>query len=244
MAISNVKLQSGELIKMTITAFDDENYENTSLVGVFQVMYNPNTYTQEYVNSYEMVKTEGNQETLKFKGTESETMTFEFLFDATGTSVTGFSNMAEQILFEGRTDTAIDQFLDVTFKLQGETHQPRYLRLQWGSFIFEGRLEKATVVHKLFDTMGYPIRSTLNCVFRTHTSIEEQAKKAKKQSPDLTKQKLVREEDTLPLMSFDEYQNPAYYLELARVNRINNFRRLSPGMKLVLPPVSKTLVNG
>lgn len=244
MTNSNVAVDSGELVKMTITAFDDEKYEKPSKDGEFKVMYNPSTYTQEYVNTFEKVKVEGNKETLEFKNTESESMTFEFLFDATGTSLSGKSNMAEQIIKDGRTDKAINKFLDMTFKNHGNTHQPRFVQLQWGDFIFEGRLVKATVAHKLFDNKGYPLRSTMNCEFRTHQSIEEQAKEKKNESPDLTKQKLVREEDTLPLLSFDEYQDPGFYLELAKVNRINNFRRLGAGRKLVLPPVDKTQLNG
>lgn len=244
MSASNVEAPSGELIKMTITPFDDEEYKNASSEEPLELMYNPTTYSREYSNVFEEVEVDGSQKTLKYKQTESPTMTFEFLFDALGTSLSGSSNMARQIIEDKRTDKVIDDFLEFAFMVQGDTHQPRYLRLQWGDFLFEGRAEKATVTHKLFDTNGYPIRSTVNCTFKTHKSLDQQAKETNKQSPDLTKQKLVGEEDTLPLVSFDEYQEPGYYLELARINRINNFRKLRVGRKLVLPPVEKTAENG
>lgn len=244
MPASNVEVLTGELVKMTITPFDDEEYENPSSEDPLELMYNPTTYSREYANVFEEKEVEGSQKTLTYKQTESPTMTFEFLFDALGTSLSGSSNMARQIMADKRTDKVIDNFLQFAFMVQGDTHQPRYLRLQWGDFLFEGRAEKATVTHKLFDTNGYPLRSTVNCTFKTHKSLDQQAKETNKQSPDLTKQKLVGAEDTLPLVSFDEYQRPDYYLELARVNRINNFRRLASGRKLVLPPVDKTVVDG
>lgn len=244
MLASNVLAPSGELVKMTITPFDDEEYSTASSEEPLELMYNPTTYSREYANVFEEVEVEGSQKTLKYKQTESPTMTFEFLFDALGTSLSGSSNMARQIIADKRTDKVIDNFLEFAFMVQGDTHQPRYLRLQWGDFLFEGRAEKATVTHKLFDTSGYPIRSTVNCTFKTHKSLDQQAKETNKQSPDLTKQKLVREQDTLPLLSHDEYQHTGYYLELARVNRVNNFRKLTVGQKLVLPPVEKTTENG
>ncbi len=244
MPASNVQAPTGYLIKMIITPFDDEEYKIPSSEGPFELMYNPTTYSREYSNVFEEVEVDGSQKTLKYKQTESPTMTFEFLFDALGTSVSGSSLMARQILVEKRTDKVIDKFLGFAFKVQGNTHNPRYLRLQWGDFLFEGRAEKATVTHKLFDTYGYPIRSTVNCTFKTHKSLDQQAKETNKQSPDLTKQKLVGKEDTLPLLSFDEYQSTRFYLELARVNRINNFRSLRSGQKLVFPPVAKTTNNG
>ncbi|MEM9326142.1 MAG: hypothetical protein AAGA85_10820 [Bacteroidota bacterium] len=240
MASTDVSGNTVELVKMTITAFDDEKYENPSPDGEFVVMYNPNTYTQEFKNFYEKAPTQGNKETLTFKHTESESIDFEYLFDATGASISGKSNMADDIIKDGRTDKVIDRFLEITYKVNGETHQPRFLRLQWGDFTFEGLLEKAVVTHKLFDQSGYPIRSTVNCTFRTHQSLEEQAAEARKNSPDLTRYRTVRTDDTLPVLGFQFYENPDFYLELARVNNLNNFRRLKAGQRIVLPPVNKT----
>lgn len=244
MPASNVQALTGELVKMTITPFEDEEYKTASSEEPLELMYNPTTYSREYANVFEEGEVEGSQKTLTYKQTQSPTMTFEFLFDALGTSVSGSSNMARQILADKRTDKVIDSFLAFAFMVQGDTHEPRYLRLQWGDFLFEGRAEKATVTHKLFDTNGYPIRSTVNCTFKTHKSLDQQAKEVKKESPDLTKRKLVGEADTLPLMSNTAYKNPQFYLELARVNRVNNFRRLTVGQKLVFPPVLKTEANG
>ena len=243
MPASNVAAPSGELVKMTITPFKDEKYKK-SAGEPMELMYNPTTYSRDYESIFEEVEVEGSQKTLKYKLAASPTMTFEFLFDALGTSVSGSSNMADQILQDKRTDKVIEDFLEVAFGVQSDSHEPRYMQLQWGDFIFEGRAEKATVNHKLFDTSGYPIRSTVNCTFKSHKALEQQAKETKRQSPDLTKQRLVKEEDTLTLLSYDEYDTPGYYLELARVNRINNFRRLRTASKLVLPPVNKSLENG
>ncbi|MCK5703624.1 MAG: LysM peptidoglycan-binding domain-containing protein, partial [Cyclobacteriaceae bacterium] len=62
---------------------------------------------------------------------------------------------------------------------------------------------------------------------------------ARLQSPDLTHFKIVKEGETLPLIAKKIYGDSKYYLEIARVNNINNFRRLKTGQQLVLPPIDK-----
>jgi len=44
--------------------------------------------------------------------------------------------------------------------------------------------------------------------------------------------------DTLDLIADNNYDDPSYYLQLARANRLKNFRKLKPGMRLILPPIS------
>ena len=50
----------------------------------------------------------------------------------------------------------------------------------------------------------------------------------------------VKAGDTLPLMCYRIYGDPKYYLDVAEVNHLGNFRVLIPGSALVFPPIEKS----
>jgi nucleoid-associated protein YgaU len=62
---------------------------------------------------------------------------------------------------------------------------------------------------------------------------------AQDESPDLTHIRLVKAGDTLPEMCFNIYGDPRYYLDVARQNRLDNFRKLEPGTRIFFPPIEK-----
>ncbi len=228
------------LSKLTIAAFPNERYSDEEEIEVFEMMYNPNSYSREFKNNYAKQNNQGNTGTLVFTHTEPQTISFEFLFDATGASLSGSSNVADRVKSDGRTDKEIGRFLDIIYRRSGETHQPNFLKVRWGDFEFRGLLETATVTHRLFNLDGNPIRSTVNCGFREHTSLEEQAAEDRKSSPDMTHYHLVKEGDSLQAIAGKIYGDPELYLELARVNDLIHFRELEPGIRLTLPPVKKS----
>jgi nucleoid-associated protein YgaU len=47
----------------------------------------------------------------------------------------------------------------------------------------------------------------------------------------------VKEGDTLPMLAYEVYGDSAYYLELARVNGLDDFRNLKAGDRIFFPPV-------
>lgn len=228
------------LAKMTISSYPNEEYSDGQELEIFQMMYNPNSYSREYKNSYARRNTQGNTGTLVFTHTEPETISFDFLFDATGASVSGSSNVADRVLEERRTDKVIDDFLKMSYRRSGDTHQPNFLKLQWGDFEFRGLLESATVTHKMFNSDGNPIRSEVACSFSHHTSLEEQAAEERRSSPDMTHYHLVKEGDTLPNIAEKIYGDPAFYMELARINSLIDFRNLEAGTRITLPPIEKS----
>ena len=83
------------------------------------------------------------------------------------------------------------------------------------------------------------MRATINASFKKSVSRTEQAAQARLTSPDLTHFKIVNEGETLPLIAQKIYGDPNFYLEIARVNNLNNFRKLKAGQQLILPPVNK-----
>src|SRR5437879_6207870 len=189
----------------------------------FEALINPDTYTLEYKLKFEAEPGHGaSGKQLKYQYTEPDELSFEFLFDNTGI-----------IDGEPRASIADDikAFKDVLIDYKGDSHEPRHFKMVWGqNSIFKGRVTEVAITYKLFASDGTPIRAIAKVKFKS--SIEEQKRAAKedKKSPDLTHIRKVKLGDTLPLLCFSIYGDPRYYLEVAAVNGLGNFRQLTPGM--------------
>lgn len=263
MAAKDISSSKGGLEKLKITAFTDDNYETTT--ATFVVMYNPTTFSYQVKSEWlpeEGVDPDGRK--LQFRSNKSDSVSFDFLFDATGASppgndvagdvdlsylgdegpnrdlISGNRESAIEIINEdGHVDRAIHRLLDITQSIQAETHTPNYLQINWGAYQFRGVVDSTTINYKLFDSSGLPIRATVTANFVQSLSREEQAAQAGRQSADLTHKRVVKAGDTLPLIAKHIYGDPAYYMEIAKANNLKNFRNLQMGQQLILPPIKK-----
>jgi hypothetical protein len=230
-------MMAGKLEKMLILAYETsvaaEDGGQSDAKDKFEALINPETYTLDY-----KVKTANEQgqgtssKQLKFEYAMPEELNFEFLFDNTGI-IDGKPKK------EGVFDD-VNHFRQMLIGYQGSSHEPYHLKLVWGNLIFKGRAIELGITYKLFDPNGQPIRAIAKVKFKG--SIEEKKRIAKedKTSPDLTHLRTVKSGDTLPLMCYRIYGDPKYYLQVAAVNNLGNFRLLTPGTKLVFPPLAKT----
>ena len=229
--------ENGKLEKMLILAFaDSKKAEDGGLKEAddsFEALINPVTYTLDYKlkfsESGQGHGTSGKQ--LKYEYTAPEEITFEFLFDDTG-------------IIDGKPRDSIAEdikkFKKVLIEYKGDAHEPRHFKLVWGeNSIFKGRVTEVSITYKMFKHDGTPIRAIAKVKFKS--SIEEQKRAAKenKSSPDLTHIRKMKSGDTLPLMCFRIYGDPKYYLQVAKVNELGNFRNLAPGTEIVFPPIAK-----
>jgi hypothetical protein len=229
--------ENGKLEKMLILAFaDSQKAESGGLTEAddsFEALINPDTYTLEYKlkfsESGQGQGTSGKQ--LKYEYTAPEEITFEFLFDNTG-------------IIDGKARDSIaddlKKFKQVLIEYKGDAHEPRHFKLVWGeTSIFKGRVTEVSITYKLFKSDGTPIRAVAKVKFKS--SIEEQKRAAKenKSSPDLTYVRKVKSGDTLPLMCYQIYGDAKYYLQVAAVNGLGNFRLLNPGTDIIFPPIEK-----
>jgi hypothetical protein len=228
---------SGKLEKMLILAFEtSEEAESGGMAEAkdsFEALINPETYTLEY-----KVKTSDGQgqgssgAQAKFEYTMPEELTFEFLFDNTG-------------IIDGKPkkDGVFDEvnhFRELLTKYQGDSHEPYHLKLVWGNLIFKGRAIELGITYKLFNPDGQPIRAVAKAKFKGSIEEKKRAAKESKSSGDLTHRRQVKAGDTLPLLCFRIYGDPKYYLEVAKINNLGNFRFLQPGTELIFPPIDKT----
>jgi len=229
--------ETGKLEKMLILAFSDsEKAENGGINDaddIFEALINPESYTLQYKLKF----SEGTQgqgtsgAQLKYEYTDPEEITFDFLFDNTG-------------IIDGQPRASIaddlKKFKDVLIAYKGDSHEPRHFKLVWGeNSIFKGRVTEVSINHKLFKPDGTPVRATATVKFRSSIEEEKRAAQENRSSPDLTHIRKVKFGDTLPQMCYRIYGDPKYYLQVAAVNSISNFRQLKPGTDIFFPPIEK-----
>ena len=217
----------GELKKMKIEAFKGIDYGDK--VDEFIVMFNPSTYSQKYEIEYEQAQGQGTTgSTQKFGRIKPQDYSFEFVFDGTGVS----SEKKD-------VSASIERFFEVTGKINSDIHRPLYLQISWGHLISRCVLKSAEVTYNLFKPDGYPLRARVKAVFSENVDDTLRTAEEGKNSPDLTHYRVVKEGDNLPLMAYRIYKDPSYYLKVARVNRLNNFRDLEVGTQIQFPPVKQ-----
>lgn len=220
-------LEKGELEKLLIFAYTAPDYLSKP-VGQFKVPLNPEEYTWVYDVEYKKRQGDGTTASpLIFRKIKPQEYTLKFLIDGTGVTGEKFD-----------VYTRIQEFFKLT-GYDGKIHRPRYLKLVWGTLASKCVLQKAEVTYKLFHPGGKPLRALINATFTENLDDKSRAKKAKDSSPDLTHVRIVKAGDTLPLMAYEIYGDHSYYLEVARANKLNNFRQLKPGDKIFFPPIDK-----
>jgi len=151
--------------------------------------------------------------------------TVELTLDGTGVNTNGVKiPLKEQV----------ELFRAVTTEIVGKIHRPAYLRVSYGDFICDCTLRSSTVTYTMFDKDGLPIRVKISASFVERTRAIDTSS-----SPDLTHRVQIQDGDILPLLTYKIYKNQNYYLQVARINKLKNFRKLKPATTLVFPPVSK-----
>ncbi len=244
MALGDIFGQLGELEKMVIEVYSDGDYSQGHFIKKFHVLYNPASYYKDFKMELDtQTPVNAADRPLQFKYTSNKDMKIDLLLDATGASYSGTSELQQNLIDDAQrpsVEPVVQQFLDDCFTKNPEAHRPNYIKLIWGPMIFQGVLTAIKVNYSLFATNGNPLRAKLECTFTSHTSLRQQAEEAQQNSPDLTHYRIVEAAATLPLMTNKIYNSPDYYLEIARSNNLNNFRKLKQGSRLKFPPIEKT----
>lgn len=236
---------TGELIKLRIKAYKDEKFTEKVADGEFKTLLNPEQYKFNYKIEQNEDQAPGTSAAApRFNKAPPANLELEFVFDRTGVIVDyGKPGTADDNVFRDEGNGIIDdieQFKRVIFEYNGEKHKPNYLIISWGTLLFKGTLSEMEITFKLFKPNGTPLRATARTKFKGFVEENLRVAKENNSSPDLTHVREVKEGDTLPLMTFRIYGDSKYYLEVARVNRITNFRKLSVGQVIYFPPIEKT----
>lgn len=246
----------GKLEKLTIRAYRPRTSPTERPVlsdaegDSYVVQVNPNSYTVNYAIAYTDNQAQGaSGSDAVYDRSEPVTLNFEFLFDGTG--VVPASSALSDIPLVGAIASAlggsdefnvlgeIEKFNTLVCYFDGVIHRPRELQLVWGQMTFDGVLTTLSYRFPLFKPDGTPLRAVASCGFRESWPDALRLRQDNASSPDLTHLRDVREGDTLPLLAYGIYGSPDYYLEVARVNKLVNFRRLKTATRLAFPPLDK-----
>ncbi|MDH5382965.1 MAG: hypothetical protein OEW75_19070, partial [Cyclobacteriaceae bacterium] len=108
-----------EFAKLKIYSFRKDDLSDQP--DVFEVMYNPGKFTRTFTAKYSDGKATGNTKPEKnHRANESDTVSFEFLFDGTAASI----NKQREIY---EVEPNIQEFLKLTYEIDKKIRKPRNL---------------------------------------------------------------------------------------------------------------------
>jgi len=188
------------------------------------VLFNPNQYSLSRSNQISEVDTPGMGSPIQqFVNGKARTLAMDLFFDT----------------FEQQKDCR--SYTDKVYALldiRKETHVPPICTFRWGGFSFTGVLESVTGKFTLFLSDGAPARATLSVSFREAVDITKAVRKTKTESVDRRKVRIVKRGDTLFGIAAIEYGDSGQWRPIARANGITDPLVLTPGQRLVLPPIA------
>ncbi len=222
---------------LRIVAYDKaEGSKPQNEIDSFTVVFNPSTFTVNNKIDFKEAKAKGQAgDDPQFEKIPPLEFTVEFTIDGTGVTIGKLSESQQQDYIRDQ----VKKLRKVTgSQINGDIHRPNYLALLWGTFYIECVLTSLSITYNLFKRDGTPLRAKVNCSFKERIGPGKSGRASRLESVDLTKYKLIKEGDILPLISKDNYESSAYYLQLAKANKLKNFRNILPGTKLILPPMA------
>lgn len=166
----------GNLVKLTII--------NTAAEQEFEVMFNPESYTETFSNIYrrkEDVNT-GMEEYVYVKTMPQE---FKLKIIIDGTGVTNFNSPLFPVLknMKVRVYDKVNEFLKLAW--YPEEGQVKPLLIKWGDFSYHCYLKDVTINYTLFERNGHPLRAELDAVFVSNPNqMTQQLKKRFDQKPN------------------------------------------------------------
>ncbi|QXH50498.1 hypothetical protein KSS94_21520 [Pseudomonas fakonensis] len=222
---------------MKLVAYSDEKYTAKVPGGSYEVMLNPEKLQWgRQVQYNEEAALDSSAPSAKYNKTPSETLSFELVIDCTG------------VVDDSRVDlpTEIANLSKVVYDYNGSIHRPNYVSVNWGGGLaFRGVLTSLSTSYTLFKPDGTPLRARLSLAFISYIDAQTLANKDDKSSPDMTHQVRVVDGDSLAQIVAGIYGEPGYYIQVARFNQLDKFRRLKTGQVLSVPPLKpQEAING
>ncbi len=222
----------GKIEKLRIIAFKNADYSDSPADQVtYTAMLNPESYTLDYKVEYQDGQGQGTSSSQqRFSVIKPGEFACEWLLDSSGIID---DNPRESI------EEDITEIRDLLLKYEGEIHEPKHFQVLWGSLLFKGRCTGLNINIKLFNPDGKPIRALCKVTFTGSVEDNLRTAEERRESPDMTHYRMIHSGDTLPMLCYQIYGNSSYYMQVAKVNKLSNFRTLEPGTELFFPPIEK-----
>lgn len=231
----------GKVEKMQIQAFSDATESRQPVTEPYTFLVNPSTYTERFAVQYNEDQAPGTSGTeLKYQGQSPDDWEFELLIDGTGVvkdaSALNISLIGDVSPVDVTAEIA--KLKAATVDVNSSIHRNAYLVVSWGNRdVFKGSLTSLDLNYKLFKPDGTPLRVIATVRLRAWISDEERTRKDSLQSPDITHERIMKAGDKFALMGYRIYNDSRYYMDVARANGLNSFRKIPVGRALKFPPL-------
>jgi hypothetical protein len=230
-----------KLAKLTLVAYKGSTRDETDKLGELEVQYNPETLSLRHESVFQHDK--NSEDKGRFWYSPPRKLEVALVFDGTNVSL-GIGQGRHRTVAE-----RIQQLLGLCYYqaeskvTQSKVTEPSYLKLTWDKGVlgpgFDCRLESVDIKYTAFDRDGSPLHAELAAVFVESLVPKQKTSPEAVSSPDLSHRRVVRSGDTLPLLCRDIYGSDQYYLRVAEVNGLDDFRALRPGQELLFPPLER-----
>jgi len=245
----------GKLEKLTLRAYKpaasktEPPQVSTDPKDMYVVQVNPSNYQLSQLLNHARHKAPGSSASeAVWNHSPPANLNFEFLFDGTGVvpeptelgDVPLVGAIASALSGGPKKFVVMDEikkFDKLVYKYNGKIHSPRQLQLIWGKLDFSCVLSSVSYRFTLFKPDGTPLRAIATCTFCESVPQALTERKQNATSPDLTHLRDIRDGDSLPALAHEIYGKPELYLEVARVNKLVNFRKLRSASRVAFPPL-------
>ena len=172
--------ETGQLIKVKIHAFEDENFRRRSRLdpNPISLPVNPESFSQNFKVALNSQQGQGNQGTNPdYTGTKPEELKLEFTFDGTQT-VAGYAYNGE----DHSVQAQLQIFMDTVYNMNGDIHRPHFLQVQWGQLMFPCILSNLDLNYTLFKPNGDPLRIKASATFLNYVAQKERVARERRRS--------------------------------------------------------------
>jgi hypothetical protein len=205
---------------------------NTVTGDPIPVIFNPEEYTVNRDLNYAQTGVPGlNAPIIQFVHGNMQTLEMELLVDTYEAHREGskvLNRAGENV--RNLTDKLI-RLMDI----EPTTHAPPILIFTWGLLSFTCVLARASQRFILFLPDGTPVRARLQVTFNRFTNVDLEAKEAKRETADFSKNHVVSQGETVSSIAGRLYGNPALWRPIALHNGIDDPRALPAGLRLIIP---------
>ena len=228
---------SGQTEKARIVPLKDgtSDAQSTTLDEI-EFMYNPSTVKWSIKAKWDDASDSGSDSSSKtFAGSDGRQVTLSNIwFDTVETR-------------ENVRTEYIDRVERLIQRDNEGDHSPPYVLFIWGAFLPEAddynsptfKVESVDVEYKMFLPNGTPVRALCSISLTEATPKEKQQYRRPNQSPDHAKMLTFRRGDTLQNVAYRAYDNASEWRRIAEANNIDDPLNVSPGTKLLIPPILK-----
>ncbi len=202
-------------------ALEKATITNTATGKTIPVMFNPEKYSMSKSNSFSELSVPGLESPIiQFSKGNTQSLSMELFFDT----------------YEDRSDVRdytnqIEALMDIDSNIMA----PPICIFSWGSFTFKCVIDSISKNFEMFLSSGIPVRATLNVSFKEYKSPEEHKLANPTKSITSLTEKVVSSGETLASIATAKFSDPKKWKELAKINNLENPRKLAAGIKLNIP---------